>query len=140
MKSYLMKNPSNGEDTNNCTILSLSLAANIPYKEANEIGIKAGRKINEGFYLEPLYKEARKKGIKIKKVPIKSKINLKQFVSNYFFGRFVLANDDHAFCLINGKIHDVKENESNSIIESAYQFEVDSLKKIKEYFKDHYFY
>jgi len=139
MKSYLMNNPA-GNDINNCTIISLSLAACIPYKEADEIGMKAGRKRNEGFYLEPLFKEARKKGIRIEDVKIKNKTNLKQFISDYPCGRFVLAKKNHAFCVINGIVHDVMTNGSNSIIESAHYFNVDSVNKFKNYFRDHYFY
>jgi len=138
MKSYLMNNPA-GNDFNNCTIISLSLAACIPYKEADEIGMKAGRKRNDGFHLEPLYKEARKKGIRIKKIPVKNKTNLKQFILDYPVGRFVVAKSDHAFCVINGIVHDVIKNGNNSIVESAYYFDVKSVDKIKSYFKDNYF-
>lgn len=134
-----MKNPSNGEDINNCTILSLSLAASIPYEKANEIGIRAGREKNKGFYLEPLFEEARKKGIRINKIPVSSRMNLKQFISDFPIGRFVLEKKAHAFCVINGIVHDVIENGMNSKIEGAYHFDVDGSSKIKEYFRDNYF-
>jgi hypothetical protein len=133
-----MNNPA-GDDVNNCTIISLSLAACIPYKEADEIGMKAGRERNEAFYLEPLYKEARKKGIRIEKVSILNKTNLKQFILDYPIGRFVVSKSDHAFCVINGIVHDVVKNGNNSIVESAYYFNVESANKIRDYFKDNYF-
>jgi hypothetical protein len=139
MKSYLMKNPSNGEDINNCTILSLSLAASIPYEKADEIGIKAGREKNKGFHLEPLYEEARKKGIRINKIPVSPRMNLKQFISDFPLGRFVLEKKEHAFCVINGIVHDVIKNELNCKIECAYHFDVDGASKVKEYFRDNYF-
>jgi len=138
MKSYLMNNPA-GDDVNNCTIISLSLAACIPYKEADEIGMKAGREKNKGFHLEPLFNEARKKGIKIQNVPIQNKTNLKQFILDYPIGRFVLSKKTHAFCVINGIVHDVVKNGNNSIIETAHHFNVESVNKIRNYFKDHYF-
>ena len=135
-----MANPAKGEDSNNCTIISLSLAASIPYKEAEEIGIKAGRKKNEGFYLEPLFKEARKKGIKIENVKTRKKMNLKQFISNFPIGRFVLKKTGHAFCVINGKVHDVKTNGMNSKIQTIYRFDVDSENQIKNYIKNKFCY
>jgi len=138
MKSYLMNNPV-GDDVNNCTIISLSLAACIPYKEADEIGMKAGREKNKGFFLEPLFKEARKKGIKIQNVPIQNKTNLKQFILDYPIGRFVIEKKNHAFCVINGIVHDVVKNGNNSIIETAHHFNVESVNKIRNYFRDHYF-
>lgn len=140
MKSFLMTNPSKDGDSNNCTIISLSLAASIPYEKANEIGIKAGRKKNEGFHLEPLYEEARKKGIKIEKINIERKGNLKQFISDFPLGRFVVEKKGHAFCIINGKVHDVMKNSMNSRIQSAYRFDVDSVSKVKNYVTDHFFY
>ena len=133
-----MRNPSNGEDINTCTILSLSLAASIPYEKADEIGIRAGREKNKGFYLEPLFEEARKKGIRINKIPLSSRMNLKQFISDFPIGRFVLEKKAHAFCVINGIVHDAIKNGNNSIVESAYYFDVKSVDKIKSYFKDNY--
>jgi len=135
-----MANPATDEDTNNCTIISLSLAASIPYKEAEEIGIKAGRKKNKGFYLEPLYEEARKKGIKIESVKTKKKMNLKQFILDFPIGRFVIEKREHAFCVINGKIHDVKTNGMNSKIQTIYRFDVDSENQIKNYIKNKFCY
>lgn len=140
MKSFLMANPANGEDSNNCTIISLSLAASIPYEKANEIGIKAGREKNEGFYLEPLFEEARKKGIKIEKVNIEERKNLKQFILDFPLGRFVLGKSEHAFCVINGKIHDVMKNSMNCIIESAYRFDIDGTSQIKKYITSNFSY
>lgn len=139
MKQILMRNPV-GDDINNCTIISLSLAAGIPYKKANEIGIKAGREKNKGFYLEPLYEKARQKGIQIKKIPVDKGTTLKQFISDFPIGRFVVSKYAHAFCIINGRVHDTINNGMNSKIEEAYRFDVDTQSQLKKYYRDHYFY
>ena len=140
MKSFLMTNPAGEEDTNNCTIISLSLAAGITYEKANRIGIKAGREKNKGFYLEPLYKEAKNKGIKIEKIPVDKNTTIKQFISDYPIGRYVLSKHKHALCVINGKIHDTIKNGMNSKVDEAYRFNVNTESKIKKYVRDHYFY
>jgi hypothetical protein len=131
MDFVLVENPAMGDDGNNCTIISLSISAGIPYEKANEIGTEAGRKKNKGIYLSKLYYIARKKGIRFRKIPVK-RISLKRFLLKYPKGRFVLERYGHAFCVIDGIIYDTSPVGRNSIIISCYKIESNRIETIKE--------
>jgi hypothetical protein len=125
------------DDRNNCTIISFSVSAGIPYSEANEIGITAGREKNKGFYLKKLFSVARKKGISLKKIPVK-KMVLSRFIEKYPNGRFVVERRGHAFSVINGKIYDTIKNGEKCFVLNCYKFEnhrKNTIKKIMEKYR-----
>jgi hypothetical protein len=126
-----IENPAKGDDSNNCTIISLSFSAGIPYSKSNEIGIEAGRKKNRGMFLEKLFLVARKKGIRFRKIPI-GRIRLKDFILKYPKGRFVVERRGHSFSVIDGKIYDTGHNGKNSILFNCYKTENHRIEMIKE--------
>jgi selenophosphate synthetase-related protein len=96
------------------------------------IGMEAGRKRHKGFYVDLLAKKAREKGIHIRKIPIKTKMNIKQFILKYPKGRFVLTRRGHAFCAIDGKIYDIIPNGKSCIVKSIYKVKSNRMKYIQE--------
>lgn len=131
MDFVLVENPAMGNDSNNCTIVSLSICAGIPYEKANEIGIDAGRKKNRGLYTHKLFASARKKGIRFRKIPV-NRISLKRFLLKYPKGRFLLERRGHVFCVIDGIIYDMAPVGKNSIIIGCYKIESNRIETIKE--------
>lgn len=94
------------QDTNNCTIRSLAIAANIPYALADEIGTAAGRKRRNGMPTKHLMTEAIKWGIGCEEQYMTSKITIGQFIKSFPQGRFICRKSKHAFAVIDGVVHD----------------------------------
>jgi hypothetical protein len=117
-------------DTNNCTIVALSIAAGIPYEEAYEIGVGAGRKKGKGFYTKNLMDEARKKGIRFEKLRFKE-VTINKFLKMNLKGRFLVRRRGHAFTIIDSTIYDVLVNPAFARLKEIYLVESHRLERIK---------
>jgi len=118
------------KDNNNCTICALSTAAGIPYNEAYEIGIKAGRKNGKGFPTIKLMQTAIENGIKINRI-ISDRITVQKFLAKYPTGRFIVRRRNHAFAIINGIIYDHLKNRPLQRITDIWEIESKRLDTIK---------
>lgn len=118
------------KDNNNCTICALSTAAGIPYNEAYEIGVKAGRKNGKGFVTAKLMETARDNGIKYHKIK-SGTITIQKFLKKYPTGRYVVRRRNHAFAIINGIIYDHLNNRPLQRITDIWQVESKRLDTIK---------
>ena len=117
-------------DTNNCTIVALSIAAGISYEEAYEIGEEAGRKKGNGFYTNKLMQKARKKGIVFEKLRFKE-ITINKFLKMNLKGRFLVRRRGHAFTIIDSTIYDVLVNPAFARLKEIYLVESHRLERIK---------
>lgn len=129
-----IENPVECDDTNNCTIIALHMAAAIPYKKANKIGLLAGRKPKQGCYLVDLFKAARKEGIRFRKRKVE-RMTLRKFLTKYPKGRFVVEKRGHAFAVIDGKYYDTVDHGIGSIIIGCYKVESHRIETIKKILK-----
>lgn len=119
------------KDDNACTIIALATATGIPYKEAFQIGLDAGRKTGHGFYTNRLMKQARKNGIKFRKLKYKS-ITLQKFLKLGLAGRFVVKRRGHAFAIIGNVIHDVIVNPPMCRLIEIYEVKSNRLDRLKQ--------
>lgn len=133
MDFEVIENPVSGE-SNNCVVIALHLAAGIPYNRSNELCLGAGRKFNEGFYLDKLFKYVRKNGITFRKIPI-GRITLKKFLLKYPKGRFVVERYGHAFSIIDGKIYDTLKNGERCVLFNCYKLKNHRIDTIRELVK-----
>ena len=93
-------------DRNNCTVRALAIAANVPYKFADEIATKAGRKRNKGMHTFKLMQHASISGIKSQSSGLGRSITVARFLQLNPQGRFVCRISKHAFAVVDGVIHD----------------------------------
>jgi hypothetical protein len=117
-------------DTNNCTIVALSIAAGIPYEEAYEIGKEAGRKKGNGFYTNKLMATARKYGIDFKKMRYKE-ITINKFLKLNLKGRYLVRRRGHAFTIIDSTIYDVLVNPTFARLIEVYLVKSHRLERLK---------
>ena len=107
-------------DRKSCTINALSCSAEIPFDIAQQIGFKAGRKINRGFYGKDLLPVAKRYGVKYRKMRFK-RMTLQKFIKTYPTGKFYVETNRHAFAVINGVVNDWLVNKAGCIILVAYE-------------------
>jgi hypothetical protein len=103
-------------ENNDCTVVALAAAVNIPYAEAREILAKAGRKPRQGFksvtWLNNQCFNARMKGSKFRigkyaitriAMPYHS-VTVARFLRDFPKGRFLCRQRGHLFTIIDGRV------------------------------------
>jgi hypothetical protein len=106
---------------NDCTVVSVAVAAELSYSEAHEFVARLGRKPRRGFHFVSNFNNrchtARIKGIdfrlgkyKVTRVrmpwrgPHFHGVTLAQFLRDFPKGRFIVVKRGHAFVVIDGKV------------------------------------
>lgn len=118
MKFKLVTTRSQGfeHERNDCTVRSLSNAADISYHEAHELCARAGRKPRHGFHFQSwLTEQARSsEGIvfgryRVHRIELPAgatwrarNVTLAQFLRDFPRGRFILVKRGHAFAVVEG--------------------------------------
>jgi len=116
-------------DNNNCTVVAISQALNVPMEEAYEALENAGRKHGSGAYMnqvkvavQSLGGKVLTQGYKILDLEIKLRktITVRTVGEWLWEGRYIMATQTHAFALVHGMIHDWC-HDSKSQIHTVYK-------------------
>lgn len=92
-----------------CTVRALALATDSPYYDAYKILFQAGRKPNQGFYIEKFFKKCNfVLGHQFTKLKFRKSITLQKFIKLYPQGVFYLRKRGHVFIVKNGTVFDMK--------------------------------
>ena len=104
-----------------CTVIALSISADIPYSKALEVMKKFGRKDNcRGSYntkkkVTTIFKE-----VGLKAIQVKRSGSLERFLREFTKGVYYCLKRGHAFVVIDGKV----ENQSKGcLIKGAWRIE-----------------
>jgi len=107
-------------DANNCTVIALAIAAEIPYALADSIAAQAGRKRRRGVSMTKVALTAQKLGIVCRYKTHQGSI--KTFLKRKLKGRYICYIRRHVFAVINGTIHDSKGLPPYSLVKSYLEF------------------
>jgi len=102
-----------------CTINALSVSAGIPFDIAQQIGFKAGRKLNRGFHGKKLLPVAKRYGVTYRKLRF-NRMTLQKFIRTYPTGKYYVETTSHAFAVIDGVVNDWRENKAGCILVEAF--------------------
>jgi hypothetical protein len=94
------------DDCNNCTVMALAIAADIPYQHADELCKSAGRKRKKGVDSRRVIFIAQQSGIPFHRVLVCRKTTLQSFATANPKGRFYVRIKNHALSIIDGDIHE----------------------------------
>lgn len=90
-----------------CTVRALALATDAPYYDAYKILSQAGRKSNQGFYVEKFFKKCNfMLGCQFTKLKFRKAVTLQKFLKNYPAGVFYIRKRGHVFVVKNGTVLD----------------------------------
>ena len=107
-------------ETNDCGVVSLAIAARVEYAQAYTALKQAGRKDKEGTYCHQLTRAARALGFKvtaeIPKQPNGSKYTTKTIHKGLSSGRHVVVTRNHALAVCNGITHDFSGSRKYHVI------------------------
>ena len=107
-------------DTNNCVVLSTSIAFGIPYKDAYNLAKESGRPHGEGWYMSKIITLASKKGFHAIKLPPLKK-TIYSLLKHNPTGRYIIVTHNHAFALVKGIIYDMGYNSPLTRIKAIYE-------------------
>jgi len=109
-------------ERNVCSVIAISILANVPYEEAYKVCEKLGRKKNEGMYEEDILKAFKRLRCRVEPVSMIHKLegdrDYKKF--KYWFGyslkrvgeqlrpnrRYLISTSAHVSAYVNGRIED----------------------------------
>lgn len=94
-------------DKRDCTVRALSLAANLPYKNVHSAFEVMGRKDRQGTYGKKVLQGVCRI-LEIKAIQVKRSGTLKKFLIQNPKGNFWCLKRGHAFAIIDGVVHDEK--------------------------------
>jgi hypothetical protein len=111
MIPYVYHEPKDSEnERNDCTVRTLCIATNRPYREAYQLLFNAGRKPNRGFYFERLLKKKTNYlGCSFIKIGFRKPRTLRKFIEEYPDGVYCLRMRGHVFVVMNGVVHDMMD-------------------------------
>jgi hypothetical protein len=108
----------------NCTVVALSVSANIPYQQCLEISKQAGRKTAKGFSSQKLVSFFNENS-EAKFIPVKLRkpLTVQKFCKKYSKGSFYARKRGHAFAIIDGDVFDMPgEATPRSMVKHAWKF------------------
>jgi SNF2 family DNA or RNA helicase len=115
----------NSGDYNDCTVCALVNALDIPYALAYERMENFGRKYGKGapitFYLDQFPKDY----VRVQ-LPAGMKYQIRDFVNNNKFGRYIVLIDRHCFAVVDGEVLDIVESNEESYVKAAYKVQVET--------------
>lgn len=90
-----------------CTVRALAIATDSPYYDAYKILSQAGRKPNQGFYIEKFFKKCNfHLGCQFTKLKFRKAITLQKFLKTNPEGTFYVRKRGHVFVVKNGTVFD----------------------------------
>ena len=92
-------------DTRSCTINALANCSSFQYEVCYQLGRATGRKRNCGHNPEKLLREAKRYGLKYRKLKFR-RLTLQKFVTRYPEGSYYCVTSSHAFAVVNGIVRD----------------------------------
>ncbi len=101
-------------EKSDCSVISLAVAACVPYVEAARHMRLHGRKWNQGMYSDDharALKNWRKNSIKKIRPPAKTVAGLKKLIDN--FGTYIVGVRGHVFTIRQGRIWDARPPKPN---------------------------
>ena len=99
-KTWRRKRLQMPDDTNNCTVISVSIACGVDMWESYDILRSIGRTPRKGVHIEGLSSLDCKRFEKVE-----SGMSLHRFIKDNPVGRFIVTQYKHAFVVINGKVY-----------------------------------
>lgn len=112
----------NKSETNDCTVRSLAIALDLPYDLAHSILKCEGRKNRRGFDLSLLLDRLPKEWYwtSLSFEWFRKPLTLSLFTKLYGRGRYIVEMNDHCCVVIDGVVHDIKNDYVNSEIHSSW--------------------
>ena len=108
-------------DKASCTVVALAVATNSTFEQASEVMEQAGRKKNRGFKVGEMYtKNPIVLGHKFKPVNVRG-ITIKNFISKYPKGTYLVTKTRHAFVIKDGVIIDHTDRGSRTEIKDCFE-------------------
>jgi hypothetical protein len=113
-------------ETDDCTVRAMAIAADIPYDKAHAILSLAGRPENYGAHFKTIASKAIVNGYQFDYIPfpaVKNKLRMRQaeFVRTYPVGRFILHTAKHVMACVDGTIFDTGKSYDERCIYNAWQ-------------------
>tara|TARA_R110000772_G_C13159179_1_gene425799 strand:+ start:40 stop:798 length:759 start_codon:yes stop_codon:yes gene_type:complete len=113
-------------DKASCTVVALAVSTNSTFEQASEVMEQAGRNKNRGFKVDEMYiKNPIVLGHRFKPVDVKG-TTIKDFISKYPKGTYLVTKTHHAFVIKDSIIIDHTDRGSRTEIKDC--FEVKSTK------------
>lgn len=93
-----------------CTVRALAIATCSPYYDAYKILSQAGRKPNQGFYIEKFFKKCNfHLGCQFTKLKFRKAITLQKLIKNYPKGTYYVRKRGHVFVVKDGTVFDTRK-------------------------------
>lgn len=93
-----------------CTVRALAISTDSPYYDAYKILSQAGRKSNQGFYIEKFFKKCNfALGHRFTKLRFKKSITLQKFIKLFPKGIFYIRKRGHVFVIKDGTVFDTRK-------------------------------
>ena len=109
-------------ERSDCSVIAISILANVPYEEAYKVCEKLGRKKNEGMYMKDILKAFKRLRCRVEPVSMIHKLESARdyMKSTHWFGyslkrveeqlrpnrRYLISTSGHVSAYVNGRIED----------------------------------
>lgn len=108
-------------ERNDCSVMAISILANVPYEEAYKVCEKLGRKKNQGMYESDILKAFKRLRCRVEPVPMIHKRKTGEYKKfTHWFGyslkrvdeqlrpkgRYLISTSGHVSAYVNGRIED----------------------------------
>ncbi len=113
-------------ETNLCSVIALSVAANLPYLDAYNVMKSLGRKFGKGVSLDMILDSFKQVGLKLENITkdlCQNKINTISQFERYHSNinaTFVIFVKNHVLCWKNGRTEDYTANSRKRIVCAYY--------------------
>lgn len=93
-----------------CTVRALAISTDSPYYDAYKVLSLAGRKSNQGFYIEKFFKSSKFiLSHQFTKLKFRKSITLQKFLKSYPSGTYYVRKRGHVFVVKDGTVFDTRK-------------------------------
>lgn len=93
-----------------CTVRALAIATDAPYYDAYKLLSQAGRKPNQGFFVEKFFKKCNfMLGCQFTKLKFRKAVTLQKFLKKYPTGVYYIRKRAHVFVVKDGTVFDTRK-------------------------------
>lgn len=109
------------EESNDCSVKAIAIAARVPYKTAHQVLSRLGRRPHQGVVLSTIYTALRYLGVEIERHLAPRQKNGSRYTMSTIGkycrrGYWIALTCDHAAAIVNGEVEDWTESRRHRVL------------------------